>query len=192
VTIGEASAGAASVDLHLSAYGGRDDCLFHATAAQSQSFGVQFTIEGSQYQYNALIARTGCNETSDSLACLRKLPIATLQGSNINIPTPGGGSARHCICILMSLMEASRRISHIISTARANSSKFLWSLGALLPTLESQRFSINTTKGRLKRRDRFCPQKHRQHHSHEQFPQKPAPTPNQCPTFPNRYVISQS
>jgi carboxylesterase type B len=91
VTIGGDSAGAASVDLHLSAYGGRNDGLFHAAAAGSQSFGVQFTVEGSQYQYDALSARTGCNTLSDSLACLRALPIETLQGSNIDIPTPGGG-----------------------------------------------------------------------------------------------------
>ncbi|TVY13631.1 Para-nitrobenzyl esterase, partial [Lachnellula arida] len=54
VTIGGASAGAASVDLHLSAYGGRDDGLFHAAAAESQSFGAQLTVAESQYQYDAL------------------------------------------------------------------------------------------------------------------------------------------
>jgi carboxylesterase type B len=91
VTIGGTSAGAASVDLHLSAYGGRNDHLFHAAAAESQSFGVQFTVGGSQYQYDALVSRAGCDSAEDTLACLRSLTAADLQAVNINIPSPGGG-----------------------------------------------------------------------------------------------------
>lgn len=91
VTIGGDSAGGASVDLHLSAYGGRNDHLFHAAAAESQSFGAQFTVEGSQYQYDALVNRTGCNSAADTLACLRSVPTANLQAVNINIPSPNGG-----------------------------------------------------------------------------------------------------
>jgi carboxylesterase type B len=91
VTIGGDSAGAASVDLHLTAYGGRNDHLFQAAAAESQSFGAQFTVEGSQYQYDALSARAGCNTTSDSLNCLRSLSAAALQAINFNVPSPGGG-----------------------------------------------------------------------------------------------------
>ncbi|KAI4148808.1 MAG: hypothetical protein LQ340_004926 [Diploschistes diacapsis] len=93
VTIGGDSAGGASVDLHLSAYGGRDDGLFHAAAAESQSFGPQLTVSQSQYQYDALVQRTGCNTTTDSLLCLRNLPIEVLQGTNINIAYPGGVGA---------------------------------------------------------------------------------------------------
>lgn len=93
VVIGGDSAGGASIDLHLSAYGGRDDGLFHAAAAESQSFAQQSTVAQAQYQYDALVARVGCanSSTISSLSCLRALPIATLQGANINIPTPGGG-----------------------------------------------------------------------------------------------------
>ncbi|KFY65229.1 hypothetical protein V496_02727 [Pseudogymnoascus sp. VKM F-4515 (FW-2607)] len=90
VTLGGGSAGAASIDLHLTAYGGRNDNLFHATAAESPSFGVQFTVEESQYQYDALVKRAGCNSASDTLECLRKLPERDLQAINFNIPTPGG------------------------------------------------------------------------------------------------------
>jgi carboxylesterase type B len=93
VTIGGASAGGASVDLHLSAYGGRDDGLFHAAAAESQSFGAQYTVEESQYQYDALIDRVGCNNTSDTLACLRSVDVALIALNNQNLPTPGGGGA---------------------------------------------------------------------------------------------------
>ena len=91
VTIGGASAGGASVDLQLAAYGGRDDGLFHASAAESQSFGAQLTISESQYQYDGLVSRTGCSSAKDTLACLRALDINVLAANNINMPTPGGG-----------------------------------------------------------------------------------------------------
>lgn len=93
VTIGGASAGAASVDLHLSAYGGRDDGLFHGAAAESQSFGAQLTVSESQYQYDGLIQRVGCNTATDTLKCLRDLDIAIIAENNINIPTPGGAGS---------------------------------------------------------------------------------------------------
>ncbi|KAG4437930.1 hypothetical protein IFR05_006600 [Cadophora sp. M221] len=90
VTIGGASAGGASVDLHLSAYGGRDDNLFHAAAAESQSFGNQLTITESQYQYDALVKQVGCNTSPDTLQCLRSIPIKTLASNNPDIPYPAG------------------------------------------------------------------------------------------------------
>jgi carboxylesterase type B len=95
VTIGGDSAGGASVDLHLSAYGGRDDGLFHAAAAESQSFGAQLTVEESQYQYDALVQRVGCDTAAgpvgDTLKCLREVDVSVIAENNINIPTPGGG-----------------------------------------------------------------------------------------------------
>ncbi|KAF4637552.1 hypothetical protein G7Y89_g521 [Cudoniella acicularis] len=90
VTIGGASAGGASVDLQLTAYGGRDDGLIHAAAAESQSFGVQFTVSEAQYQYDALVKRVSCNTTADTLKCLRNTDIKTLASNNPNIPNPGG------------------------------------------------------------------------------------------------------
>jgi carboxylesterase type B len=77
--------------LHLSAYGGRNDNLFHAAAAESVSFGRQLNVIESQYQYDALVQRTGCNTTIDTLKCLRNLSTADLQSQNINIPTPDIG-----------------------------------------------------------------------------------------------------
>ncbi|KAK0118422.1 hypothetical protein ONS95_012709 [Cadophora gregata] len=90
VTIGGASAGGASVDLHMTAYGGRDDKLFHAAAAESQSFGYQLTISESQYQYDALVKRVGCAKSPDTLKCLRALPIETIASNNPNLPYPNG------------------------------------------------------------------------------------------------------
>ncbi|EAW15100.1 putative triacylglycerol lipase [Aspergillus clavatus NRRL 1] len=89
VVIGGDSAGAASITLLLSAHGGRDDGLFHAAAAESQSFGGMLTVKESQFAYDNLVKRTGCGKDADTLACLRKLDIDTLQKQNFNTPLPG-------------------------------------------------------------------------------------------------------
>ncbi|PYH99528.1 alpha/beta-hydrolase [Aspergillus ellipticus CBS 707.79] len=88
VVIGGDSAGAASVTLLLSAYGGKDESLFHAAAAESQSFAPMLTVNQSQFAYNNLVIRTGCASAKDTLACLRNLDIASLQRENINTPLP--------------------------------------------------------------------------------------------------------
>ena len=93
VVIGGPSAGGGSVALQLSAYGGRQDRLFHASAAESQSFGAIRTVSESQYQYNALVNRTRCSAqdtgNSDTLSCLRGLNITYLQTQNIPDTFPG-------------------------------------------------------------------------------------------------------
>ncbi|KAL4784263.1 Alpha/Beta hydrolase protein [Aspergillus varians] len=89
VVIGGDSAGAGSVTILLSAYGGQDDGLFHAAAAESQSFAQMLTINEAQFAYDNLVFRTGCNSAGDTLACLRSLDIATLQRENIVTPLPG-------------------------------------------------------------------------------------------------------
>ncbi|GAB1212872.1 hypothetical protein ATERTT37_002021 [Aspergillus terreus] len=88
VVIGGASAGGASVTLLLSAYGGRDDHLFHGAAAESQSFAGMLTLDESQFLYNNLVIRTGCASDTDTLACLRRLDTASLQLQNIQTPLP--------------------------------------------------------------------------------------------------------
>ena len=86
VVIGGSSAGGASVALQLTAYGGRQDNLFHASAAESQSFAALRTVDESQYQYDALIQRTKCaaadTGSNDTLSCLRSLNIRILQQQN--------------------------------------------------------------------------------------------------------------
>lgn len=90
--MGGASAGAASVTLQLAAYGGRNDGLFHATAAESQSFGALRTVSESQYQYDELVTRTNCTfkdtGKKDTLSCLRALDIEVLQKFNIKTKFP--------------------------------------------------------------------------------------------------------
>lgn len=89
VVVGGSSAGAAAITLLLTAYGGRNDGLFHATAAESQSFGNIYTFSESQFMYDNLVIRTGCASSADTLACLRSLPVQTLQAENFNTPLPG-------------------------------------------------------------------------------------------------------
>lgn len=92
VVMGGDSAGAASVNLQLTAYGGRNDHLFHATAAESQSFAAIRTVPESQYQYDALVIRTNCASSNDTLSCLRGLNATYLQAMNYNIPFPGSSN----------------------------------------------------------------------------------------------------
>lgn len=83
------SAGAASINLQLTAYGGRDDHLFHASAAESQSFATINTVDESQFMYDNLVIRTGCVSSNSTLACLRNLTADDIQRQNINTPFPG-------------------------------------------------------------------------------------------------------
>ncbi|KAJ5677411.1 uncharacterized protein N7477_003044 [Penicillium maclennaniae] len=89
VVIGGDSAGGASVTLHLSAYGGRNDELFIGAAAESQSFGTMLNVSESQFAYNKLATNTGCTDSNNTLACLRSLDIIDLQHQNIKTPLPG-------------------------------------------------------------------------------------------------------
>lgn len=82
------SAGAQSVTLHTTAYGGRNDNLFHAIAAESQSFSALRTVEESQFAYNNLVIRAECYTEADTLACLRNLSAKALQKVNVNTEFP--------------------------------------------------------------------------------------------------------
>lgn len=91
VVLGGDSAGGASVMLHLTAHGGRNDHLFHAAAAESMSFGPIFTASESQYQYDNLAQAVGCKDSdpAKSLRCLRGKDVTEIQQHNYNIPYPG-------------------------------------------------------------------------------------------------------
>ncbi|KIX00673.1 uncharacterized protein Z518_09738 [Rhinocladiella mackenziei CBS 650.93] len=102
VVLGGDSAGAASIALHLTAYGGRNDGLFVAAAAESVSFATILTIEECQYQYDIFTMRLGCanrtgptihadegNLHETTLSCLRSKSASELQTQNFNTPYPG-------------------------------------------------------------------------------------------------------
>ncbi|KAM5345173.1 hypothetical protein ACJ41O_011035 [Fusarium nematophilum] len=91
VVIGGASAGAASVSLHLSAFGGKDEGLFHAVAAESVSFATMLTVNESFYQYESLAIRVGC-AGKEVVNCLRSKTAKEIQEVNYNIPYPGGST----------------------------------------------------------------------------------------------------
>ncbi|KAI8934964.1 hypothetical protein NX059_008630 [Plenodomus lindquistii] len=88
VTLGGASAGGGSVVLQLTAYGGRDDKLFHAAAAESAAFPPLRDVDDSQWQYDALKNETGCAD----LACLATMDAVTFQTAvrSLREPFPGG------------------------------------------------------------------------------------------------------
>lgn len=88
VVIGGDSAGAASVSLQMTAFGGRNDNLFHAAAAESVSFATVLTPFESQYQYDALSKSVGCDHDK-TLECLRSKSAADIEAQNYNIPYPG-------------------------------------------------------------------------------------------------------
>jgi carboxylesterase type B len=91
VVLGGASAGAASVALHLTAYDGRDKGLFIGTTAESSSFGPMLTAAQSRYQFVALAQSVGCwvadNDTA-VLQCLRSLSATELQAGNKAVAYP--------------------------------------------------------------------------------------------------------
>ncbi|KAI8661321.1 Carboxylic ester hydrolase [Fusarium keratoplasticum] len=92
VVLGGDSAGAASISLHLSAFGGKDEGLFHAVAAESVSFATMLTVKESFYQYENLTKKLNCTG-KDKLACLRSKTVKEIQKVNSNIPYPGGSQA---------------------------------------------------------------------------------------------------
>jgi carboxylesterase type B len=84
VTIWGESAGAASIGHQLVAFGGRDDGLFRAAILQSGSasnapWANEYASAASwDEQYASIVAAVNCSLATDSLACLRQVPIATL------------------------------------------------------------------------------------------------------------------
>jgi len=81
VTIWGESAGAGSVGWHLTAYNGRDDKLFRAGIMESGNpINYGSYRENAAYQplYNGIVRHAACANSTDTLACLREVPFATL------------------------------------------------------------------------------------------------------------------
>ncbi|KAK6524938.1 hypothetical protein TWF281_011828 [Arthrobotrys megalospora] len=84
VTLFGASAGALSIGLHQLAYNGRDDKLFSQVMMISGSpifFRPSPFPETFQANYDYLITQTGCLDATDSLQCLREVPIEQLNAA---------------------------------------------------------------------------------------------------------------
>lgn len=81
VTIWGESAGAFSVGVQLLAYGGRDDGLFRSAIQESGSMvgqGRYGNASAWDVYYNNITRATNCSEASDTLACLRTVPVEAL------------------------------------------------------------------------------------------------------------------
>ncbi|KAK4658946.1 hypothetical protein QC762_106000 [Podospora pseudocomata] len=91
VVLGGASAGATSIAWHLTAYGGRDQDLFHAGAGESAAWGHVITAKEARYQFQDLVVRIGCvsNSSEATLTCLRKKPYREIQMHGSGTPYPG-------------------------------------------------------------------------------------------------------
>lgn len=85
------SAGAGSVEHHLTAYDGEDKGLFVGAISQSSFWPTQRTVPEVEFQYDRFVIDTNCFTASDALACLRSADIATIQQANVDLPFPEGG-----------------------------------------------------------------------------------------------------
>lgn len=93
MVLGGDSAGAGSITLLLTAYGGKDTGLFHGAIGESQFLPLELTVAESEFQYTSLTQRIGCQNASDTLACLRSTDIQTLQSNNTALPYIGHTTA---------------------------------------------------------------------------------------------------
>jgi acetylcholinesterase len=90
VVIHGASAGAGSVALHMTAYGGRDDKLFVGAAAESVFFPAQPRLSELEWQFERFASSVDCDPSSErAMSCLRGLSAVTLQRANVMTPFPG-------------------------------------------------------------------------------------------------------
>ncbi|KAJ7914278.1 Alpha/Beta hydrolase protein [Mycena leptocephala] len=81
VTIWGESAGAMSVSLHMIANNGNNEGLFRAGFMESGSPIPVGPLENGQKYYDAIVQQVGCAGASDTLACLRTVPYATLKAA---------------------------------------------------------------------------------------------------------------
>ncbi|PWY84293.1 EstA precursor [Aspergillus eucalypticola CBS 122712] len=93
IVIHGVSAGAGSVAYHLSAYGGKDEGLFIGAIVESSFWPTQRKVSEMEFQFERFVNDTDCSAARDSLDCLRKQDIATIQKGNTASPFPGGSSS---------------------------------------------------------------------------------------------------
>ncbi|KAF8071638.1 Alpha/Beta hydrolase protein [Lyophyllum atratum] len=90
VTIWGESAGAGSVLQHVIAHDGKTNPpLFRAAISSSSYLPPQYDFDDSipEAQYSNLVSLTNCTSSADTLTCLQRVDIATLQAANVNIST---------------------------------------------------------------------------------------------------------
>ena len=76
-----------SVGLHLLANNGDNEGLFRAAVMQSGFPLPVGDITHGQGYYDSLVQDTGCSTSSDTLACLRAVPLDKLRKAVDNVPS---------------------------------------------------------------------------------------------------------
>ena len=94
VILGGQSAGAGCVASHLTAYGGNTSDLFHGAVMQSQSMPAIRSVESSQYQFDKLAERVGCQDSNDKLSCLRNVDHDKILSNARVDPFPDGDGGK--------------------------------------------------------------------------------------------------
>lgn len=76
VTAWGESAGALSISYHLTAFGGRDDGLFHQAILESGGTGTNqfYSPQVNELVYKMVLDKANCSSDGESLDCLRALP----------------------------------------------------------------------------------------------------------------------
>ena len=87
--MGGISAGAMSILVHLTSFGGQPTNLFHGVMGESAGFFTQLTLNQSQFLYDTLVENVGCQNNTNTLECLRQTDVSVLQGANQNVAYPG-------------------------------------------------------------------------------------------------------
>lgn len=89
------SSGSISTSHHLFINHGNNEGLFRAAICESGSaFPVGTLAEGAgQTTYDAILKDTGCEDTPDSLECLRTVDYATLYAASNRLPGPFSGGS---------------------------------------------------------------------------------------------------
>ncbi|EGF99071.1 lipase [Melampsora larici-populina 98AG31] len=89
------SSGAISTSYHLFINNGDNEGLFRAAICESGSaFPVGTLAEGAgQTTYDAILKDIGCENNSDTLACLRSVDFSTLYAASNRIPGPFSGGS---------------------------------------------------------------------------------------------------
>jgi acetylcholinesterase len=83
------SAGAGSVGLHLSAYGGRNDNLFVGAVGDAFFYPTVNNATYQEIQFDEFSSSLGCSSSPEQLACLRAVDINILQTANVPMQYPG-------------------------------------------------------------------------------------------------------
>ncbi|KAG8903813.1 hypothetical protein FRB99_002704 [Tulasnella sp. 403] len=81
VTVWGESSGAMSIGFHLIANGGDHENLFRAAFTQSGSVMPADHVLDGQHEYNFLVTSVGCSGKTDTLQCLRQVPLPRLQAA---------------------------------------------------------------------------------------------------------------